>query len=211
MRILLVGEYSSVHKNLAIGLKFHNVKVTTVSDGDSYKKISADFIIDRREYKIKLLNIFLNLSGLKGLRTYFRIRGELAKLSGFDVVQLINPVAIESFGAIANFLFIFQLYLNNKNIYLCALGDDLNWVFHNLLKREKYSALTNLKWNNFSNYLFSLRYIFIPPFLALNIFVKLISKKIIPGLVDYYMPYKKNKKVCEVIPLPLDVELIKKL
>ena len=45
MKILLIGEYSGVHTNLAKALIEKNFEVLTVHDGDSYKKFESDVII----------------------------------------------------------------------------------------------------------------------------------------------------------------------
>ena len=45
MKILLIGEYSGVHTNLAKALKNKKIELTTVSDGDAYKKFNKDIFI----------------------------------------------------------------------------------------------------------------------------------------------------------------------
>ncbi|AZC05160.1 hypothetical protein DKE50_019695 [Acinetobacter nosocomialis] len=113
MKVLLIGEYSGVHTNLAKALKQKNINVCTVHDGDSYKKFESDVIIkyNRIESKNKYINFILKIYyqlllylGLSGCMQIFKYRDELSKLKGYDVVQIINPVFLSSFGSIVNII-----------------------------------------------------------------------------------------------------------
>lgn len=80
MKILLVGEYSAVHKNLKDGLVELGQQVICASSGDGFKKIDNDIkwnpkhngFLGKIERDIK---VFSSLSGLKK----------------FDIVQFISP------------------------------------------------------------------------------------------------------------------------
>ena len=81
MKVLLLGEYSGVHTNLAKALRDENHEVTLVHDGESFKKFPADFYIKYKmlEVKNRKLNLiikffyyFLNLSGFCGILQIFK-------------------------------------------------------------------------------------------------------------------------------------------
>ncbi|MDC4864590.1 hypothetical protein NQ912_13470 [Acinetobacter baumannii] len=87
MKVLLIGEYSGVHTNLAKALKQKNINVCTVHDGDSYKKFESDVIIkyNRIESKNKYINFILKIYyqlllylGLSGCMQIFKYRDELS-------------------------------------------------------------------------------------------------------------------------------------
>ena len=81
MKILLLGEFSALHKNLKDGLVDLGHDVILASDGDGFKNITRDIdlrpklpsFLGKIEIRIKLL-IYL-----------------FTKFKNFDVVQLINP------------------------------------------------------------------------------------------------------------------------
>lgn len=106
-RILLMHEYSSVHYNLAEGLKALGYDVTLASSGDHWKNYPRDIDLKRDNrwlYLLKLILIF-------------------PRFRGYDVVQLINPIFLE---LKAERIKPFYRYLRRHNglMVLCAMGDD---------------------------------------------------------------------------------------
>ena len=81
MKILLIGEYSNVHWTLAQGLRQIGHEVTVVSDGDFWKGYRRDISLRRKSLDFK-----------GGLSYLARLWATLPKLTGYDVVQIINPV-----------------------------------------------------------------------------------------------------------------------
>lgn len=227
MNILLVGDYSGVHSELSRGLKALGHQVVVISDGDGYKNFSRDidfgknknsssdeesvkngalkFLIKkfRSSHAIELIKLIREFSGLKGVFSYFKRRKDLDKLKDFDIVQLINPIAIESFGSIANFMLIRKLRNNNKSIFLCALGDDAQWVNSCIRGIYKYSPLDGYNWRRLRDYSYSMRYKYGFFFGTLNLYCLKVCKKIIPGLYDYKLAYSGNIKCTDVAPLPI--------
>ena len=116
MKILLIGEYSNVHHTLALGLRELGHQVTVVSNGDFWKDYPRDIDVSR------------HYGMMGGLRLMIRLWCLLPKLSGYDVVQLINPMFFE---LKAERLFYFYNYLrrHNKKVYLGAYGMDWYWVY----------------------------------------------------------------------------------
>lgn len=115
MRILLLGEYSNVHATLASGLRALGHEVTVVSDGDGWKNYPRDIDVSRPKGR------------LAGLRLWMKIMRLLPRLSGYDVVQLINPLCFE-LKAERHFHLYNYLRRHNRHVVLCAMGMDYYWV-----------------------------------------------------------------------------------
>ncbi len=191
---------------LAQALKDDGHNVVIVSDGDSYKNFSRDITITSQKRKGKLAalaRMFLDVTGTKGLITYFKHKKVISGLKGYDVVQIINTVPLDCFGSIASYLFIRDLKQNNKKLFLCALGDDYRWVKACLHNKFKYSALSNLTARTLYKYIYSLKYVYGLFFKKLHLYVEKQCDGIIPGLTDYAIAYEGIDKVTPIIPLPL--------
>lgn len=115
MKILLLGEYSNVHNTLAKGLRANGHQVTVISNGDYWKNYPRDIDVARRP------------GTLGGLRLMLKLYMLLPRMTGYDVVQLINPVF---FDLKAERLLFFYRWLrrHNKKIFLGAFGMDYYWV-----------------------------------------------------------------------------------
>ncbi|MEQ5821809.1 hypothetical protein [Halomonas sp. SCS19] len=208
--ILLIGEFSSVHYELKRGMYELGIDSLTVSDGDSYKRIDADIIVEKScnsRYAF-----VLHWLGLSGISKFISVKKKLKRYGRFEVVQIINPVAIEALGAIGNILLIRYLKKNSEIISLCALGDDFYWVRACVFKKYKYSPLD--RWLKspvklFRKYQYSLRYIFSPLYVFLNFYAVRSAAYIVPGLEDYKIAYGNHPKLCNVIPLPIGKDKFK--
>ncbi|HDZ8963315.1 TPA: hypothetical protein RUX96_000219 [Aeromonas dhakensis] len=211
MKILLVGEYSGVHTNLADALRLQGHIVFTVSDGDSYKNFPRDITIKRKHLSGKLgllCELILEYLGVKGFICYLSNLKKINTLKGYDVVQIINPVALEAFGSIANILFIKKLSKNNRSLFLCALGDDARWVDTCLTGGFKYSPFNGLTLRTAIKYSYSLRYKYGLFFKTLQKTAEKLSERIIPGLLDYKKAYENSEKCTGIIRIPLSESLI---
>lgn len=209
MKVLLVGEYSGVHTNLAKNLIAKGHTVTTVSDGDGYKSFPRDIDLatsENRLFKNSIVKNILYYLGIKGVISYFKKRNQLDELKGYDIVQLINPAPITAYSSIANYMLLRKLKKNNGKFFLCALGDDYYWVKLCLSRKLKYSPLDKFTLSTFKNYLFSLKYIYGIGYKQLNDYAVNISEKIIPGLTDYKNAYAWSDKVTEIIAISIDQE-----
>ena len=218
MRILLIGEYSGVHTNLANELKRKGHEVFVISDGDGYKKIgNPDLFIkyNVRKTNIRLFAIILNFYyiilefiGLKGLFKAFNYVSDIRKLKDYDVVQLINTKPFSNFSTFANIFLLYYIFRKNKKIFLCALGDDYTWVKSCLKKYPPYSMFDRFNVRTIKHYLWSLQYIYGFGAILLDRYVVGRVEKVIPGLYDYYFAYKKMgcKKISDIIPLPIDID-----
>ena len=115
MKILLIGEYSSVHWTLAQGLRQLGHYVTVVSNGDFWKDYPRDIDVARTPGKIGGIILMAKLYAL------------LPRLRDYDIVQLINPIFFE---LKAERLFWFYDYLrkHNKKVFMGGFGMDWYWV-----------------------------------------------------------------------------------
>ena len=216
MKILLLGEYSGVHTNLASAFRKKGYSVTTVHNGDSYKSFKPDIFLSYKEIEsnnlivkklLELYYLILVYSGFKGLLQIFKFLPIIKDMKEYDVVQLINPRFLAGFGSIVNFLVFLYIRKFNKKIFLCALGDDYFWVKYCLDKKYKYSMFDRLSLKNLRNYAYSLQYVygFLNP--LLNRYVARKSNVIIAGLLDYFIPYKQIKNISPVVLIPIIVDV----
>lgn len=116
MRILLLGDYSNVHATLAKGLRTLGHKVTVASDGDGWKGYARDIDL-RRE----------GLGARHSARYLAKLVKAMAKMRGYDVVQLINPLFLT---LRPERIMPFYRYLRRHNgrVVMGAFGMDYYWV-----------------------------------------------------------------------------------
>lgn len=79
MKILFIGDYSNFHTNLALELESRGHHVTVASDGSGSMNTRRDIDISRQPGV---------MGSFRYLNNIFKI---LPELSGYDVVQIINP------------------------------------------------------------------------------------------------------------------------
>lgn len=115
MKILFLGDYSTVHFYLAQEMRKRGHYVTLVSSCDE-KFLSPDDIHLKRE------------KGLFNSVTYlYRILSLLPKLRGYDVVQFINPHFFVLRSGKLNY-FLKELRKNNGSLFLSLAGNDTFFV-----------------------------------------------------------------------------------
>lgn len=142
MRILLVGEYSGLHNTLKEGLQELGHSVFIVSSFD-FKNFPADFSIDPKFCKLKLVNVFrqfifrlfrFDFAKLElGLRFYLL----LPKFENYDVVQFINEIPVKSTKKIELFL-LKKIFQQNKKVFVLSCGADyLNMKYDSENKTKK--------------------------------------------------------------------------
>ena len=195
MKVLLVGEYSNVHATLAVGLRELGHQVTVISNGDFWKNYTRDIDVSRREGK------------LGGILLMAKLYSLLPKMTGYDVVQLINPMFFE---LKAERLFWFYKWLrrHNKKLFLCGFGMDWYWVhtctykmplrysdfnFGDKLRTDEAARIEQQDWLGTAKE-------------QLNKMIAEDCDGIITGLYEYqvcYNPYFPNKT--QFIPFPIQI------
>ena len=194
MRILLLGEYSGLYTNLRDGLRKLGHEAVIAAGGDGWKKITSDIRFDTDAAPI------INKMA-KNILPFFKLR----QLSGFDVVQIINPLVLyRNFGINRTFLK-FILSSNNK-IFLSAAGDDSFYAAAVDSQKFRYSPLPDyLK--------FDLRGRSFPygesAVIEWNKELASQVHGIIPIAYEYAEAYRNHENVKVTIPMPINVEKIK--
>lgn len=115
MKILLLGDYSGCHANLAKGLRKLGHTVTLVSDGCGFMNVEPDVKLVRKP-------------GLPGSVAYLaRVLSESRKWRGYDVVQLINPHFLNLRPGKLRRIFD-SLRKHNNSVYVTLCSEDTPFV-----------------------------------------------------------------------------------
>lgn len=195
MKILLVGEYSTFHKNLRDGLRKKGYIVDLASGKDGWKQLDyADIELYTERNNEGIIGIYKNV-----LSSYanFKI------LRGYDIIQFINPMI---YFPVFNVDLISRILKLNKGslVSLVSVGADYallkayrNGEFEYYI--EDYESLSPYS----ARFPRSLFYIYSDKFLLNKCDV------IIPGAYEYSVGYKGNPKVVNPIPMPIDTDNIK--
>jgi glycosyltransferase involved in cell wall biosynthesis len=132
----------------------------------------------------------------------------LPKLKNFDLVQLINSDAIETYPIASRYL-LKKLFNQNKKISLLICGEDTPIIDYLLKKEMKYSILSPLladeKLKKSFNY--SLKYIQ-PNYRKTFDFIAEKSTSIITSDLDYEIPMKAMGYQSKFIPNPINMDKI---
>ena len=215
MRILLVGEYSRLHNSLKEGLLTLNHEVKIVGTGDDFKNFPVDFSIDSVWFNRNLLlkitkKVIFRLFkiDLRKLERAIRFYNFLPKLKNFDVVQLINSDAIETFSDWEIYLYK-KLFSQNNKIFLLICGEETPVIDVLLKNNLKYSILTPLfKDANFKEkYFHTLNYTFKK---KRKVYDFILSKadKILVSDLDYKIPMEQTETKCYFVPNPVNTDKI---
>lgn len=206
MRVLLVGEFSGVHRNLMEQLNKQGIYCDLLSDGDGWKGFNSTITIPKRQPIKgigKILFPVLDFLGLAGLSSYRENRNLIDNLDNYDVIQFINSQAIKAFGAIGNLCLFIKLSRKAPKVFLCALGGDLCVEKFYIMRRLKYSPWSSFKLTRVKYFYQNISFFF-PAHIALHFYVTQQVKAIIPGLYEYRRAYENNKKCTSVIGLPIN-------
>lgn len=197
MRILLLGEFSSLHKYLKDGLlELGNMDVILAANGDGWKKIGGN---DTLLYKNG--SIYGN-SKIKKLYNSLIDPYKIAKnFSDYDVVQFINT---KIYPAPINENLLCKIANNNKCISLVSAGSDYRLYQAYKERRFDYfpydydkNCLERFNKNRIKG--------------RLNIHndkkIESIADVIIPCMYEYSVGYTTKKKY-STIPLPINIKEI---
>ena len=211
MRILLVGEFSRLHNSLKEGLVALGHEVVIIANGDGFKNFPADLSTKAKWSESKLGNFFrqiiFRITNWDAAKLEFGIRFwlHLNKLTGFDVVQLINEAPIQTIPSLERFL-LKKLFKNNKKAFLLCCGIDYVVANYLLSKKERYSIMNPY----FENPNSKKEYQFINDFLTSkhrkthNLVYQNI-KGVFASDIDYMLPLQKHPKFLGLIPNPINI------
>lgn len=192
MKILLLGDYSALYKNLKEGLVELGHDAVVASYGDGWKNIPRDIDLGSGGGgflgKIKRkLNPIVNVK----------------KLVDYDVVQYINAFYFYH-PMLPNKQFIRFLQTRNNKFFLSAAGDD-SYFWRNGRSRLRYSPFEDflkydLKASDF--YMSSDKSYYFNKWLASSV------NGIIPIMHEYEVSYRDHAKLKRTIPIPINLERV---
>lgn len=217
MRILLLGEFSRLHNSLKEGLVALGHEVILLGNGDGFKNYPVD-LSTRATFSESRIGRFLRKGIHKitkidiariefGIRFYFH----LSKLSGFDVVQLINEAPIQTYPSFERFL-LKKIFRQNQKVFLLCCGIDYTVARYLTLRKPRYSVLNpyfeEAKKAKEYQYLFEF---LTPNHQKTHQLVHQNSNGIIASDLDYVAPFEGNSKFLGMIPNPINTEKISEI
>ena len=215
MKILLIGEYSRLHNSLKEGLLILGHDVFIIADGDHFKKFDVDYSIRPTLFSdywlLKKLSYFcykiLKIDFTKLERAY-RFHSFLPQLKKYDIVQLINSDAIETYPIFSKIL-LKKIFFQNKKTILLVCGDETPVIDYLLKDKFQYSILTPLLHNPKmkKKFFYSLKYTR-KNYRNLFEFVSGNVSKIITSDLDYKIPMEKMGFQTTLIPNPINTKKI---
>ncbi|GHY25284.1 hypothetical protein VCSRO113_2730 [Vibrio cholerae] len=192
MKILLLGEFSALHKNLKEGLVELGHDVTIAASCDGFKKIPADISFDS------------NLPGMLGkMQRRLLPLMSLSKMKNFDVVQLINPFSF-NYKLFPTTFFYQKIINNNKKFFMLAAGDDAFFWRHG---RER---LAYGPFDDFLKYDHQEERFYMDTEDAYRFNSEIVAKVrgVIPIMYEYEVSYQTEDKRLNTIPIPINVDKI---
>jgi glycosyltransferase involved in cell wall biosynthesis len=215
MKILLVGEFSRLQNSLKEGLISLNHTVSIIGSGDDFKEFPVDYSIAPRIFLssslLKFFNkVFFKLfkSDLRLLERGIRFYLLLPKLKNYDIVQLINSDAIETYPFASRYL-LNKLFHQNKKVSLLICGEDTPIIEYLLKNEMKYSILSPLLANQNlkKRFNYSLKYIQ-PNYRKTFDYIREKSSSIITSDLDYKIPMEAMEYQSTFIPNPINTDKI---
>lgn len=193
MKILLLGEFSALHKNLKEGLVALGHEVDIASSGDGWKNIPRDIDLSvQGNYITRKIKHIIKLYKLTQL------------VKKYDVVQLINAFTFYN-KLLPNTFFYKKLIQNSKKFYLLGAGDDA-YFWLNGRKKLKYSPFDDfLKYdmNGATTFHLETKRAF-----EVNKFIADNSDGVIPIMYEYETSYNNHNNLKQTIPIPMNIEKI---
>lgn len=191
MKVLLLGEYSSLHMNLKEGLQELGCNVLVAGTGDGFKKVPVDISFDS-----SLPSVFGKIS--RSLNYFIG----LPSLSSFDVVQAINPFLFHRW--MPTVFFFKTLRSQNKSLFLLGAGDDA------FFWRYGRRALRYGPFNDFLKYDLRQKKFHMESDRSFKINNLVIEScnGIIPIMYEYEISYLSHPKLLNTIPIPINTKKI---
>ncbi|MDR0988453.1 MAG: glycosyltransferase family 1 protein [Prevotellaceae bacterium] len=127
MNILLIGECSNLHANLAEGLRSLGHHVVVAASDNGWRRYRYDISLNRP-----------TTGTMDGLRCLWRIVRNLHRFRGFDVVQISHPyfLRIRADRALPVYRY---LRRHNKKVFLGAFGTDYYYARTCMEESYRYS------------------------------------------------------------------------
>lgn len=194
LRILLIGEYSGVHTDIATALRKKGHYVVTAHSGDGFKNYKRDIDLDIKG-KTKVIRLY------RGYLRYFRFYRRIKK-ERFDIIQFINPGLFPPY--INNFLFSLIFNIKAKFVLLACGGDTLVWKHfkERLYRYFPYDGVPEEQFRKEQLFYES------PSLIKLSNRVYKRVDTIVALLVEYYIAHREHSHKMHFIPLSIDCDCI---
>ena len=192
MKILLIGEFSALHRNLKSGLESIGHECLIASSGDGWKSIDRDIDFGSRR------------SGVFGaLERRLKMAFSLYNLRGYDVVQFVSPFCLFNVPFLTKIIFR-RLKKNNGKVFLLAAGTD-SYYLKNAERLMEYSPLPEYFEHDLksASHPYSSR-----RNTVLNRWVVGVVNGVIPIMYDYSVCYSECSRLRPIIPIPMDTSNI---
>ena len=192
MKILLLGEFSGFHLNLAKGLRHFGHEVFFAADGDGTRNFKTDLSINTNTLNLKTL-----------VKDLMHPINEIEKFKGYDVVQIISPTIFNKKVPFYNNILLRYLKKHNKKMFLIIAGSSYRY----------YEASFGLQYSPCTG---CTQYDKKSGCSQIKPYVKLITKDvesfvdgIIPLAYEYHNAYKEHPKTRDIISYPIDIDKLK--
>lgn len=195
MKILLLGEFSGLHKNLKEGLVELGHDAVVAASGDGFKKIPVDISFDfDSPFKSPIAKAHKRL----------KLLASLSELKGYDTVQMVNPFIFPD-KFFPNRYAINGIIKNNDKFFLLGAGCDA-YFWREGRKNLSYGPFKdNLKYDLKSPVaLFESK-----KSLIFNQWLVEKSNGVIPTMYEYEVSYNHIKNRLNTIPIPMNIEKVK--
>ncbi|MFG7351466.1 hypothetical protein ACGMNB_10765 [Shewanella oncorhynchi] len=195
MKILLLGEFSALHKNLKEGLVELGHDVTIASAGDGWKHIDGD------------VDFGSNKKGYLGkIERLLKLINVVPKFKNYDVVQFIAPVLFPKLLGL-NLIITNYIIKNNKSIYLIGAGatDQITGIADFCENSYKYPQLyKEIKKSNPKMWSQT------KPGRKYNQWFFNKINGYIPIMYEYAQGYRmlNHNKLCSTVPIPMNIDKI---
>lgn len=195
MKILLLHEFSALHKYLKEGLQELGHEVTLIANGDAWKQING---ADREIYKNTQNNRLVKF-GEQVIEPFFSLK----KLPQYDIFQIMHPnIFLPPF----NTMFIKMLANKSKVFSLLSAGDDYTVMKAYNRKFLEYYVFDFDK-SVFDTY--NKKTIFGAMRVKDHIKITEMASVIIPCAYEYQLAYKDYHNSSDLIPMPINVDSVK--
>jgi len=189
-------------------------EVVIIASGDGFKNYPRDISLDAIFFKSRVGNVLrqvlfrLTKYDIASWEILMRFNKLKPKLSGFDVVQLINESPFLTSPNVEQKI-ISTLKETNTKLFLLSCGDDHMSVSYALSRKPRYSVLTPYIDNPSLKpyYASSLKYM-TPKYKALHDFIYKTVDGVIASDLDYHFPLLRHEKYLGLIANPINVDTL---
>lgn len=192
MKILLLGEFSGLHKNLKEGLCAIGHRPDFIGYRDGKKRIDVDISLEPR------------FTGTLGkIEKRARLLSLMPKLKDYDVVQIINPLHFYM-GYFPSSWFYRNIFTRNKSVYILGAGSD-SYFWQEGRARLRYGPFEDTL--EYDMQAFTARF----ESKRFRVFNERIVRRctgIIPVMYEYEASYRDLRHRLETIPIPINIDKI---